>query len=304
MASADPQLASVATIDATAAGYGWLRACWKLFRPPIAAMVLFSMSATAWVLAGSVPLELLAHALAGTGLIVLGGICMNQLLERASDACMARTASRPLPTGRLTATQASWLGMGVSTVGLIWLGVATTLPVFLTGLASWLIYVWVYTPLKSRSAWQTPVGAVAGAMPMLIGAAVVDATFSLQAWVLFGVMFLWQLPHAMAIAWKYRRQYADAGIRVASVTDPTGRTAGALSVVGAVALLAVSLLPCLMATVGWGYAAVAVVLGVFYLAASVRFARAPGDRTARVLLRCSLVYLPLLLIALLAASAM
>jgi protoheme IX farnesyltransferase len=164
---------------------------------------------------------------------------------------------------------------------------------------SWAVYVTVYTPLKSSTPWQTPIGAVAGAMPMLLGAAVAGGPCSPTAWTLFGIVFFWQFPHAMAIAWLYRDQFAEADVKLATVLDPSGRQAAVLAVAGAVVLWPLGAIPRWTVPTGWGYAICALCLGAGYLAASVAFFLHRDDRTARRLLRASLVYLSGLFAALL-----
>ena len=156
-----------------------------------------------------------------------------------------------------------------------------------------------YTPLKSRSAWQTPVGAVAGAMPVLIGATVARAPMSPMTVSLLGVVCLWQFPHSMAIAWLYRDQFARGGVRLATVVDPSGRTAGILAVLGAVAVMPVSLAPWLCDLAGRPYAVTALLLGHGYMACSFGFLGRRTEATARLLLWASLVYLPVLFAVLL-----
>ena len=163
---------------------------------------------------------------------------------------------------------------------------------------SWAIYLFTYTPLKSRTAWQTPVGALAGAMPVMLGAATAGAPTSLMALTLFGIVYFWQFPHAMAIAWLYRRQFAAAEVKLATVLDPSGRSAGVLAVLGAVILLPVSMLPATCGGMGWEYAFCALLAGSAYGAVAVIFLLRPADVSARWLLRASLVYLPVLLAAL------
>ena len=160
------------------------------------------------------------------------------------------------------------------------------------------MYVLTYTPLKSRSVWQTPVGAMAGALPMLLGAAAADAAFSPMALSLLGVAYFWQFPHSMAIAWLYREQFALAETRVATVVDPSGRMAGLLATGGAAVLLPASLTP-LLSSAGLFYAVVAVLLGLGYLVSAICFLRQTNDTTARRMLRASFVYLPGVLLALL-----
>jgi len=186
-------------------------------------------------------------------------------------------------------------GLATSAVGIVYLGLLTKPAVALTAAASWCIYVGLYTPLKRLTVWHTAVGAVSGAMPMLIGAATVDATFHPVALTLFAVGYLWQFPHTMAIGYLYRDQYAAAGILVAPVTDRSGRLAGMLAVGGAAVSPVAALLLSQMMTWGWSSALVALVVSGVYLAAAIRFAYKYDDGSARLLLRVSLVYLPLLL---------
>ncbi len=278
-----------------------LEAYWRLIRPRILLLVLFAMAVAAWT-AGerAPPWTDLVHALVGTALVIAGALALNQRWEARADARMGRTAGRPLPAGRLTAGQVTRFGLLTSAAGLLYLGFASHGGVLAVAAASWGLYVFLYTPLKSRTPWQTPVGAVAGAMPVLIGATVARAPMSPMAASLFGVVCLWQLPHAMAIAWLYRREFASADVRLTTVVDPSGRAAGILAVLGSAGLIPVSLIPPALAQAGWLYAAAAVVLGVVYLAAAAVFLRRRDDATARWLLRASLVYLPGLFAALVA----
>ena len=277
-----------------------LRDYWQLTRPRIVAMVLFAMAVAAWT-AGEQPppWPVLMHALLGAGLVIVGAVALNQRLERRGDAKMPRTAERPLPSGRLSEGQVALFGILTSAAGFCYLTWWSDWSVVALAAVSWVIYVWTYTPLKSLTVWQTPIGAVAGAMPMLLGAAAAGAAFSPMALALFGIVFFWQFPHAMAIAWLYRRQFASADVKLVTVLDPSGCMAGLLAVAGAVVLLPVSLVPMLFSSAGWGYAAVAMLLGACYWAAAVAFRQHRDDTTARRLLRVSVVYLPGLFAALL-----
>jgi protoheme IX farnesyltransferase len=262
------------------------------------AMVLLAMAVAARTAGEQRPgWREVAHALFGTALVIAGAMALNQRLEMRGDAQMLRTAGRPLPTGRLTDRQVTWFGLSVSAAGLGYLLVASHAGVVVLTIATWAVYVSIYTPMKSRSAWQTPVGAVAGAMPVLVGAAVARAPMSPIALSLFGVLGLWQLPHAMAIGWIYRHEFASADVKLATVVDPSGRAAGILAVLGAAGLVPVSLVPWILSLKGWGYATAAIPLAAAYLACAVRFLRRPDDASARWLLRASLVYLPALLVA-------
>jgi protoheme IX farnesyltransferase len=279
-----------------------LKAYVSLVRPRIMIMVLFAMTAAAWITADQRPGPRLLHALAGAAAVIAGAMALNQRLERAADAKMARTVDRPLPAGRLSDRQVTCFGLLATAAGLGWLAASTGPPVVALAAVSWLLYVCVYTPLKSITLWQTPIGAAAGAMPILLGAAAVGRPLSPLALSLFGVVFLWQFPHSMAVAWLYRRQFALADVKLATVVDPSGRTAGWLAVIPAAALLPVSMLPLAYTSAGLPYAACAAVLGAIYLGCAIGFLRHAEDTTARRLLRASLVYLPLLLAALLLAK--
>ncbi|MHB8900333.1 MAG: heme o synthase [Thermoguttaceae bacterium] len=279
-----------------------LLAFWQLSKPRIVAMVALTTVIGALVTAGQAmsPWTLL-HAVLGSTAVVVGAIALNQRIEHLSDSRMPRTAGRPLPSGRLADHEVSWYAAVVTALGLIYLATTVNLSITLLTAISWLIYVWIYTPLKVFTAWQTPIGAIPGAMPALLGAAAAGSALSLNGLALFAVVYFWQFPHAMAIAWLYRRQFGEAGLKVASVTDPTGRTATTIAVVGAAVLLPISLLPLLGGGVSWGFALVSLATGIGYLASSIAFLREPTDRTSRNLLRASLIYLPVFSVAFLAA---
>ena len=276
---------------------------WRLTRPRIVALVLLAMAVSAWMTAsGRLAWIDLARAMCGTAMVIVGAIALNQRLECAGDAKMPRTAGRPLPSGRLGRRQVTTFGLAATGLGLAYLMITCGPLLTLLASSGWLIYVGIYTPLKSRTAWQTPVGAAAGAMPVLLGAAAGGQSPSPWALVLFGIVFFWQFPHSMAIAWRYRRQFAAAGVRVAAVTDPTGQTAGLLAVFGATALLLVSQIPLQLGLAGAAYDVAVLVLGTMYLAASVWFLYRRDDKTARRLLIASLIYLPAMLAVFLLAS--
>jgi protoheme IX farnesyltransferase len=262
------------------------------------ALVLLAMAVSAWTTAQSPSWAAIGHALVGTALVIAGAIALNQRLECQGDAKMARTAGRPLPAGRLSRRQVTRFGLAATLIGLAYLAVATN--AMLTALAAvgWLIYVGIYTPLKTRSAWQTPIGAAAGALPVLLGAAAVGRSLSPWAIVLFGIVYFWQFPHSMAIAWLYRHEFAAAGVKVAVVTDPTGRAAGIWAALGAAALLPISLSPLYFSLAGTRYAVCAAVLGAGFLGLATEFACRRNDSAARRLLWASLIYLPALLAAL------
>jgi protoheme IX farnesyltransferase len=235
---------------------------------------------------------LLVNTLLGTMLVAASASALNQLLERETDAEMPRTAARPLPAGRLTTFQVISFSMLTIVVGSVYLALAVGLLTAALGLLTWALYVWVYTPLKKRTPANTAVGAVSGALPVLMGWSAVGAPLDLRAWSLFLIVFLWQFPHFMAIAWIYRRQYADAGLQMLSTVDPSGFRAGAQAAVSALALIPVSLVPCLLQPAGEVYFAWALVLGVAQLVCAMWFFVRMSEHSARRLLLASLMYLP------------
>jgi protoheme IX farnesyltransferase len=272
----------------------------ELTKPRIAALVLVTVGVAMFVGSGGrVPPLVLLHTLLGTALVAASASALNQWLERKSDALMARTADRPLPSGRITAAEVFALGGSAAAAGVLYLGLAVNWLAAMAGLVTWFLYVGVYTPMKARSAANTVVGAVGGAMPVLIGWTAVGAPLALSAGglkaaTLFLIVYLWQFPHFMAIAWIYRGQYAAARLQMLTVVDPSGRRAGVQSVVAAIALVPVTLLPVLNFA-GPVYLAGAVFLGGAYLLHSLQFFAARDEQSARRLLRTSLIYLPALL---------
>lgn len=240
----------------------------------------------------------LGHSLLGIGLIAASCSALNQWLERDSDRLMARTANRPLPSGRLSAHEVLAFGLALWFVGvieLIWFVNGLTA---LLASATLLLYVAVYTPLKRCTSFCTAIGAIPGAMPPVLGWVAAGGELDAGAFALFATLFVWQFPHFLAIAWLYREQYAAAGLRMLPQTRPAPRVTGWLCVGYALALIPVSLLLKDAALAGDVFALIAVVLGFGYVAFSVRFLLDESVRTARQLLWFSLVYLPALLLAL------
>jgi protoheme IX farnesyltransferase len=272
----------------------------ELTKPKISVLVLVTVAVSMFVATWGPPSPwLLLHTLIGTALVAASASALNQRLERSSDALMDRTVSRPLPAGRLTERDAPLFGAGTIVVGLLYLALAVNWATAILGAATWVLYVAVYTPLKRVTPLNTVVGAIAGALPTLMGWSAAGGSFSLSAGgmtaaTLFVIVYLWQFPHFMAIAWIYRRQYDAAGLKMLTVVDPTGWRAGQQAVVAALALLPVSLVPALLHA-GPVYFAAAIGLGLVYFGSSVRFCVRRDDASARWLLRASLVYLPALL---------
>jgi protoheme IX farnesyltransferase len=224
-----------------------------------------------------------------------GAAALNQVWERKTDGQMRRTRGRPLPLGRLGAAEGTWFGLALSGVGLAELAFGATLAAAVVAAGSLLSYILVYTPLKTRTSLATLVGAVPGALPPVIGWAAATGGVSLPALVLFGIVFFWQMPHFLAIAWMYRDDYAAAGIPLLPVVEPDGRRTGRQALLYTVALLPVSMLPAMVGLAGATYSLVAICLGVAFLWMSTVFARELSASSARNLFVFSISYLPLLL---------
>ncbi len=265
----------------------------ELTKPKISLLVLVTVAAAALVADWGPPDGwLLAHTLLGTALVAASASALNQLLERHSDARMARTMDRPLPAGRLSPTEVVTFGFAALAVGLLELALLVGPITAALGLLTWVLYVGVYTPLKSRTPLNTVVGAVAGALPVLMGWTAVGAPLDLRAWSMFLIVFLWQFPHFMAIAWIYRRDYAAAGLKMLSVVDASGYRAAAQAVITALVLIPVSLVPCLLHPAAEVYFFWALLAGVAQLACAIGFMLRLSDASARRLLLASLIYLP------------
>lgn len=265
----------------------------ELTKPRIASLVLVTVAVATFVASWGPPDGwLLVHTLVGTALVAASASALNQWLERDTDARMRRTADRPLPAARLTVAQVLTFAAVSITAGTIYLGLSVGWETAALGLLTWALYAWVYTPLKRRTSANTAVGAVAGAMPVLMGWSASGAPFDLRAWSLFLIVFLWQFPHFMAIAWIYRREYAGAGLKMLSTVDPSGFRAGAQAITAALVLVPVSLVPCLSQPAGGVLSAWALLLGIAQLACAVGFFWQMSEQSARRLLWASLVYLP------------
>ena len=235
------------------------------------------------------------HVLLGTGLVAAGAAALNEWWERDWDLLMDRTANRPLPSGQVEPGFALALGLVFGLGGLAYLmWLVNGLTAMLGGLAL-VSYVLIYTPMKRVTAWNTLIGAIPGALPPLMGWTAARGEMGLGGVGLFGILFLWQIPHFMAIAWLYREQYERAGFRMLPVVDPAGRATGWTTVLSAAALLATSLIPVAVGVSGRGYAVGAVVLGIFFVWAAWRFTMELDRRRARMVFFASIVYLPLLL---------
>jgi protoheme IX farnesyltransferase len=272
-----------------------------LTKPRLNLLVLITTLAGLYLAApDGVPFALLAHTLVGTALVAGGAAALNQVWERRTDAMMRRTAVRPLPGGRLRVPEGNAFGLLLSFVGLAELAVAVNVVSAAVAAATLISYVLVYTPMKTRTSLATLVGAVPGALPPVIGWSAVTADITLPAFVLFGIVFFWQMPHFLAIAWMYRHEYAAAGIPLLPVLEPDGRRTGQQALLYAAALWPVSLLPVATGLGGVAYAIVATSLGVGFIWLAASFARHRSTYTARGLFLFSITYLPLLFGALVA----
>jgi protoheme IX farnesyltransferase len=273
----------------------------QLTRPRLSAMALLTVAAGAVLAAGGAPdWRILTNTLIGAALVAAGASALNQWLERESDALMQRTRERPLPSGRLRPGEVLVLGFGSAVAGVVYLDLTLPIPLAAALAALTLLsYLFVYTPLKRTTALNTLAGAIPGALPPMIGWAAVRGSVSAGAGVLFVVLFLWQMPHFLAIAWIHRADYERAGLRMLPAIDPEGGMIGRLMVCYCLALLAASLAPLVLGGGGPVYLAGALLLGIGFLACAVGFARDRSVARARVVLRASLIYLPALLILLL-----
>lgn len=238
--------------------------------------------------------------LLGTGLVAGGASAFNQVMERDLDALMRRTRTRPLPGQRLQPLEGLLFGSAITLAGLLLIVASSNLLAAGVALATLLSYVAIYTPLKRRTSFGTVIGAIPGALPPIIGWAAIANDLPIKAWVLFGIMFLWQLPHFLAIAWMYRDDYARAGFPMLPVIEPDGRSTGRQAVVYAAALLPLSLAPTLMHMTGDAYFAGAMVLGIAFLWLTARFARTREVKDARKVFFASILYLPVLWILMIA----
>jgi heme o synthase len=269
----------------------------ELAKPRVVLMVLITAFVGFYLGSAEVPNYLrLLQMLFGTGLAAAGTLALNQYLERDTDALMERTRHRPLPDGRLQPLEALGFGITIVLAGLCYLAVAVNLlSALVTGFIT-LTYLVLYTPMKPRSSLCMLVGAVPGALPPVIGWVAARGTLEITAWVLFAIMFLWQVPHTLAIARLYCSDYAKAGIQFLPVIDPNGASTNRQILSHSAALLAVSLLPTLLGAAGAAYFIAAFLLGALFLVFGIRLVLESTLKRARHLLFASLIYLPVLLL--------
>jgi len=274
-------------------------AYFELTKPRIVAMILITTAAGFYLGAqGSPDYLVMLHTLIGTALTGGGALALNQLMERKADALMVRTSTRPLPDGRLLPVDALVFGLLLTVCGLVyliwmslWRSTLVTSIIIVT-------YLFLYTPLKQRTSLCSIIGAVPGALPPVIGWAAVRGSLGIEAWILFTIMFLWQVPHSLAIGWLYREDFAKAKFCLLPVIDPSGKTTGRQVVLNCVLLFAVGFLPVFIGFAGIGYGIAAFFLGGLFLWYGISFARSCSLVAARQLLFASLIYLPAILTAL------
>ncbi|HUF03904.1 MAG TPA: heme o synthase [Aridibacter sp.] len=289
----DTVTAEILKPDTTGIG-GRIGAFVELTKPRIAFMLVLT-SASGFYLGtkGSFDAVLFVNSMTAITLLAFGVATLNQYLERTIDALMERTALRPLPTGKVSAVEALVFGALLCIGAEVYLYFAVNSLTAFLGLAVIVGYVFLYTPLKTRTTVSTAIGAIPGAMPPLLGWTAAANEITLGAWILFVFLYLWQFPHFLAIAWIYRDQYAKAGIKMLPVVEKAGRVTVQQIVIFTLLMLPVSIGPFFVGTSGWIFLAGASLLGIWFLFVSLRMARDRSVKSARRLLLASVLYLPL-----------
>jgi protoheme IX farnesyltransferase len=271
---------------------------WSLTKPEVNLLIAVTAGAGFWMGAPAslahFPWTSLLHTLVGTVLVASGAATLNQLIELRFDAQMRRTARRPLVSRKIEPSHALWFGISLSVIGAIYLAVTTNALASLLSIFTLLGYLFLYTPLKRKTPLCTLIGALPGAMPPLIGSATARGFPHTNAWLLFAIVFLWQFPHFMAIAWIYREDYARAGYVVLPAGKSKDRFVAWQTLLPSLALLGVALIPAIRGESGNVYLAGALVLGSAFLCYSARFAFRMSTVSARQLLFASILYLPAL----------
>jgi len=272
-----------------------LAAYLELTKPRIAFMLVLTSAAGFYLGADKgFDVALFANSMIGILLLAFGVATLNQVWERKSDALMERTANRPLPTQKISFAEALVFGISLCVVAEIYLAVLVNQLTAILGLVVFVGYVLLYTPLKKYTSASTAIGALPGAMPPLMGWTASTNEITLGAWILFSIIFLWQFPHFLAIAWMYKDQYAKAGIKMLPVLEPDGKITARQIVIFTILLFPVSIAPFFIGLAGPVYLVGASLLGIWFLTASIKTARAKSVEQARKLLLVSVIYLPLL----------
>jgi protoheme IX farnesyltransferase len=275
-----------------------LRAYWLLSKPRVTILVWLTTVA-GLVLGGwgqTLQGELIAATLIGSWLVIASANALNQAIEWRRDAQMPRTALRPIPSGMLSPLEGWLIGAVWGVLGVLILAVWVNGAVAWLGAVSILLYAFAYTPLKPQTHFSTAIGAIPGAIPPMAGWVAAQGGFSLEAWLLFALQFVWQFPHFWAIAWLYREDYARAGFRMLPYPDASAAATARLALGYTLAMVAISLMFTLFVTHGWLYLLGALTLGYWATRAALHFLRSPDSaQGARSVLRSSVLYLPLLL---------
>jgi heme o synthase len=271
-----------------------------LTKPRVNVLVVFTTLVGLRLAAPDAGTALLIHTLVGTTLVAAAAAAFNQILERDVDARMLRTQDRPLPDARVSVAEASWFAGALAAAGLLQLAFGANGLAAAVALLTIASYALVYTPMKRVTSLSTVIGAVPGALPPVIGWTAGRGELTIEAAILFAIVFLWQMPHVLAVSWLYRDDYRRGGIRVLPVLEPDGASTSRQMVAYSAALIPVSLLPALIGMAGALYAAGALTAGLSMLAAALAFARRRTPSLAKRLFLASLLYLPLLWVLLLA----
>lgn len=273
-----------------------LKDYYELSKPGIGFYSLITTFAAFWVASPEiVNYTLLIHTILATAFVTCGGGTLNQTLEVAQDKLMRRTENRPLPSGRVSVRAAMAFGIVTSVIGVVYLQLAAGWLAATLALATLLGYLFVYTPLKKKTHLSTIVGAFPGAIPILIGWVAARQVIDLGGWTLFLILFFWQIPHFLAIAWMYRKDYARAGFPMLSVLDEEGLSVAYQATLYVVALVPISLLPTPLGLTGWIYFWGALLIGLLFIASTIYVAVKRTNTSAKKLLFASIVYLPVLL---------
>jgi protoheme IX farnesyltransferase len=296
MAQAAPYSATTARAAARSRGADFV----SLTKPRLNTLVLMTSAAAYFLGDGHrLPWAHLLHTLVGTALVAGGASALNQHWERETDRLMRRTRLRPLPDGRLHPQDAMWFGVALSAIGIAELAVFVNPLTAAIAALTLVSYVWLYTPLKTRTSLSTIVGAIPGALPALLGWAAATNTTSAGGGILFGIVFMWQMPHFLAVAWLFRDDYASAGMPLLPVVEPDGRSTGRQSVLYTAALIPISLLPMAVGMATAYYLVGAITLGAVLMVLSLEFATSRSVHAAKRLFYGTILYLPLLWIVLL-----
>ena len=277
---------------------GVLSGYWSLTKPEVNFLIAVTAAAGFWMGAPAsfayFPWTSLFHTVIGTVLVASGAATLNQLIELRFDAQMRRTARRPLVSRRIEPSHALWFGISLSVIGAIYLALTTNVLASVLSILTLFGYLFLYTPLKRKTPLCTLIGALPGAVPPLIGWAAARGRLDTNAWLLFAIVFLWQFPHFMAIAWMYREDYSRAGYAILPASGIGERFVAWQSSLPILALLGVALGPAIRGQSGIVYLAGALVLGSIFLYYSARFAFERSAASARQLLLASILYLPVL----------